>query len=149
MSTIVSSTGNFCIQFKPGSGPAKLHDKSRRPEKSAWLKNIFLILNQNICSCGYSKEPSQRDGSCWDGSFEHPKHMSKLMDWEIITILRWKTFLNWTYAKERTWSGSKLFHVRKLWKIKINRSMKNCHVRVMLALEIFISRSLTYYYVLH
>ena len=31
------------------------------------------ILNQNIC-CGYSKEPSQ-----WDGSFEHPKHMIKLM----------------------------------------------------------------------
>ena len=30
---------------------------------------FFLFLNQNIC-CGYSKEPSQ-----WDGSFEHPKHM--------------------------------------------------------------------------
>ena len=30
-------------------------------------KNVtFLFLNQNIC-CGYSKEPSQ-----WDGSFEHP-----------------------------------------------------------------------------
>ena len=36
-------------------------------------KNIFLFLNQNIC-CGYSKEPSQ-----WDGSFEHTKHMLKLM----------------------------------------------------------------------
>ena len=30
---------------------------------------IFLFLNQYIC-CGYSKEPSQ-----WEGSFEHPKHM--------------------------------------------------------------------------
>ena len=30
---------------------------------------IFLFLNQNIC-CGYSKEPSQ-----WDGSFEYPKHV--------------------------------------------------------------------------
>ena len=32
---------------------------------------IFLFLNQNIC-CGYSKEPSQ-----WEGSFERPKHMLK------------------------------------------------------------------------
>ena len=42
---------------------------------------IFLFLNQNIC-CGYSKEPSQ----C-DGSFEHPKHMLKLMGKKIYTIL--------------------------------------------------------------
>ena len=45
---------------------------------------IFLFLNQNIC-CGYSKEPSQ-----WDGSFEHPKHMFKLMGKKIFTILPWK-----------------------------------------------------------
>ena len=32
--------------------------------------------------CGYSKEPSQ-----WDGSFEHPKHMLKLMGKRIFTIL--------------------------------------------------------------
>ena len=43
---------------------------------------IFLFLNQNIC-CGYSKEPSQ----C-DGSFEHPKHMFKLMGKNIFTIVR-------------------------------------------------------------
>ena len=43
---------------------------------------FFLFLNQNIC-CGYSKESSQ-----WDGSFEHPKHMFKLMDKKIIEILR-------------------------------------------------------------
>ena len=36
-------------------------------------KTIFLFLNQNIC-CGYSKEPSHRDGS-----FEHLKHMLKIM----------------------------------------------------------------------
>ena len=30
---------------------------------------FFLFLTQNIC-CGYSKEPSQ-----WDGSFDHPKHI--------------------------------------------------------------------------
>ena len=33
----------------------------------------FLFLNQNIC-CGYSKEPSQ-----WDGSFDYPKYMLKFM----------------------------------------------------------------------
>ena len=44
-------------------------------------KLFFLILNQNIC-CGYSKEPSH-----WDGSFEHPKHMFKLMGKKTITIL--------------------------------------------------------------
>ena len=45
-------------------------------------KIIFLFLNQNIC-CGYSKEPSQ-----WDGSFEHPKHMFKLMGKKKFAILR-------------------------------------------------------------
>ena len=43
-------------------------------------KLFFLFLNQNICY-GYSKEPSH-----WDGSFEHPKHMFKLMDKKIIAI---------------------------------------------------------------
>ena len=51
--------------------------------KSAYRKFNFLFLNQNIC-CGYSKEPSQ-----WDGSFEHPKHMLKLMGQKIYTCLRW------------------------------------------------------------
>ena len=44
-------------------------------------KLFFLFLNQNIC-CGYSKEPSHRDGS-----FEHPKHKLKLMVKKIIAIL--------------------------------------------------------------
>ena len=43
------------------------------------LFSLFLI--QNIC-CGYSKEPSQLDGS-----FEHPKHMFRLMGKKIVTIL--------------------------------------------------------------
>ena len=43
-------------------------------------KLFFLFLSNNIC-CGYSKEPSQGDGS-----FEHPKHMFKLMSKKIITI---------------------------------------------------------------
>ena len=45
---------------------------------------FFLFLNPNRC-CGYSKEPSQ----C-DSSFEHPKHMSKLMGKIIFIILRSK-----------------------------------------------------------
>ena len=49
-------------------------------------KVFFLFLNQNIC-CGYSKEPSQ-----WDGFFEHPKHMFKVMDKKIIAILFAKNF---------------------------------------------------------
>ena len=44
-------------------------------------KLFFLFLNQNI-GCGYTKEPSQRDSS-----FEHPKHMFKLMGEEINAIL--------------------------------------------------------------
>ena len=44
------------------------------------IRVSFLFLNQNIC-CGYSKEPSR------GGSFEHRKHMFKLMDKKIIVIL--------------------------------------------------------------
>ena len=43
-------------------------------------KWVFLFLNQNIC-CWYSKEPSR-----WDGSFEHPKQMFRLIDKKIFTF---------------------------------------------------------------
>ena len=45
----------------------------------------FLISQpkiENIC-CGYSKEQFQ-----WDGSFEHTKHMLKLMVKKIFIILQ-------------------------------------------------------------
>ena len=45
-------------------------------------KTFFLFLNRNIC-CGYSKEPSQ-----WEGSF--PKHTQKIMGKKIFKILLWK-----------------------------------------------------------
>ena len=51
-------------------------------------ENNFLLLNQNLC-CGYSKEPSQ-----WDGSFEHPKHMLKIMGKKIFTYLPWNFWLS-------------------------------------------------------
>ena len=48
-----------------------------------WI--IFLFLNQNICYGYLKKEPSQ-----WNGSFEDPKHVLKMMSKQIFTILRWK-----------------------------------------------------------
>ena len=49
--------------------------------KSVQQKMIFLFLIQSIC-CVYSKESSQ-----WNGSFEQPKHMLKIMGKKIFTIL--------------------------------------------------------------
>ena len=54
----------------------------------AWQKITFLFLNQNICY-GYSKEPSQ-----WDGSFEHLTHMLKLLGKKMFTILYSKFLLS-------------------------------------------------------
>ena len=51
-------------------------------------KLFFFFLNQYIF-CGYSKESSR-----WDGTFEHPKHMFKL--------LRKLFLLNWTYVTSFT-----------------------------------------------
>ena len=47
----------------------------------------------NTC-CGYSKQVAQLDGS-----FEHPKHMSKLMDKKIMTIFHIIMLLIWTYEE--------------------------------------------------
>ena len=52
-------------------------DKHRLPYKRVFKNYLILFLNQNIC-CGYSKEPS----------FEHPKHMFKLIGKKIIRTLR-------------------------------------------------------------
>ena len=41
------------------------------------IKNDFSYFNRNVC-CGYSKEPELAMRS-QDVSFEHPKHMFKLM----------------------------------------------------------------------
>ena len=57
-------------------------------EIAVW-KLIFLFLNQNIC-CGYSKEPSR-----WDGSFEHPKQVFKVMDKKMFAILFSQYMFTW------------------------------------------------------
>ena len=54
------------------------------------LKSNNLFINQNIC-CGYSNEPSQRDGS-----FEQPKQMFELTGKKIFTILRSNGCFIWT-----------------------------------------------------
>ena len=55
-------------------------------------KIFVLFLNQNIC-CGYLQEPSQ-----WDGCFEHPKHMLKIMCKKIFTILHRFFWFIYTYG---------------------------------------------------
>ena len=86
----------------------KNYQVDRNPSITMWLpltdlqirvcnwKLAFLFLNQNIC-CGWSKEPSQ-----WDGSFEHPKHMLKWMDKKLSTILFTDRLLIWTYGSYST-----------------------------------------------
>ena len=78
---------------------------------SRYLKLIFLFLDQNI-RCGYSKKTSQ-----WDGCFKHPKQMFKLMDKKIITILRLKFLLIWTYSTDQSkCSNYYNYGKKKLWK---------------------------------
>ena len=64
--------------------------------KSVYSKNNFIFFNQNIC--WYTKEPSH-----WDGSFEHPKQMLKLMNKEMFMILNSKCLPIWTYGIDCLW----------------------------------------------
>ena len=81
-------------------------------------KLIFLFLNQNIhVCCGYSKEPSQ-----WDGSFEHPKHMLKLMGKKIYTVLSTKILMiqilkiqsgvSWRFSSHQHFTEGRTDHPR-------------------------------------
>ena len=56
-------------------------NQASRSECVIKKKYFVLFLNQNIC-CEYLKEPC-----CWDGIYEHPKHMFKLMSTKQMTIL--------------------------------------------------------------
>ena len=99
-------------------------------------KIISLYLNQNVC-CEYSKQPSR-----WDGSFEHPKHMLKMMGKKIFTIVRgnfaylnlrtianflWKHMLIKTYAVLCVWIFNLflIFSVRNLIKQILDGFEKN------------------------
>ena len=95
-STVISQMVPLC-RIK---GLPELHIRNifRTLDKSAYQKNIFLISLKHMLwvlkrtfslCCGYSKEPSQ-----WDGSFEHPKHMIKLMGKKILTSLPLKNYLS-------------------------------------------------------
>ena len=69
----------FCEFFFITASGKKNLVKNRHLVKSLQQKKmILLFLNQNIC-CGYSKEPSRRDSS-----FEHQKHMLKMIYYTII-----------------------------------------------------------------
>ena len=64
-----------------------------RPPYEYILENYFSYFSTKTYVFGYSKEPSH-----WDGSYEHQKHMFKLMGKEINAILGAQTILIWTYA---------------------------------------------------
>ena len=68
--------------------PFQLLSNSDLQIKDRNSKLIFLFHYQNPC-CGYSKEPSHRDGS-----FEHPLHRFKWIGKKIITTLRSKSSLD-------------------------------------------------------
>ena len=91
-------------------------------------KLFFLFLNQNIC-CGYSKEPSQ-----WEGSFEYPKHMLKLMGKKIIKILRsqilcLKILLNWSYG----WGEGRGYHIALFLGTLLSSSLLVLRVWILLS----------------
>ena len=73
------------------------------PSLFTWRKNfgpdlecvtkIYFLISQPKHLLWVLKRTVQ-----WDGSFEDPKHTLKLIYKKIITILRWKFLLNWSYA---------------------------------------------------
>ena len=82
-------------QSRPGSEKILTGIKFRVRNR----KITFLHFDQNIC-CGYSKELSE-----WDRSFEHPKHMLKIMGKKISNLmLKIFVYLN-LCTKETCWSG--------------------------------------------
>ena len=81
---------NVCVLFIFSSPEPSLTGPQIRVRNR---KLFFLFLNQNIC-CGYSKEPSQRDGS-----FELPKHMFTLMGNKMITFSSAEVFKKLLWQK--------------------------------------------------
>ena len=81
------------------------------PQDFSWEcvteKKKISFLNQNIY-CGYSKEPSLRHGS-----FEHSKHMLKIMGKKVYTILRRKVLFILTCGST-SWCRKKTASKRQL-----------------------------------
>ena len=69
----------------PSYNVLNLNSKASTKEHEGII--FFLFPNQNI-SCGYSKEPSQSDGS-----FEHPKHKFKMLGKKLMSIKRLMSLL--------------------------------------------------------
>ena len=78
--------------FQQTNAQCKIEINRPLDKKVCNWKLFFLFPNQSLC-CGYSKEPSQQDGS-----FEHPKHMFKLVSKKIFTILETKSLFIWSYV---------------------------------------------------
>ena len=79
---------------------------------------FFHFLIQNIC-CGNSKEPPQRDGS-----FEHPKHMLKLMGKKICTFYADFCFV---YLNQCNSSINMPFYLKKIQPRKYQVSQSIVH----------------------
>ena len=76
------------------------------PDKSEYLK-ILLVCNRLKIIFSYFSTKTYAEGTWWDGSLEHPKHMFKLMDKKTFTIYAWKVHLIWSYdAYGRSRGGS-------------------------------------------
>ena len=119
---------------------------SKTLDKRCYRKIIFFF-NQNIC-CGYSKEPSQSDDS-----FEHPKHMLKIMGKKIFTILRWvytcqnTTLLDITsWLKYAWWQVNPVPHDSAFWRLwntmylKISWKKSICSIGANAAVSIIFSK---------
>ena len=77
------------------------------PQIKCVTENYFSYFSRKKICCGYSKnrhdETVSKEPSRCDGSFEHPKHMFKLMDKKIIAIICGFFLLNWFFAEEHNY----------------------------------------------
>ena len=84
-------------------------DCYRKPlDKSAQSKNNFLISQPKYICCWYSKEPSQ-----WDGSFQRPRQMIKLMDKNNHNCTLIFPYLSiWWRCQWRSQNAEKVTHIK-------------------------------------
>ena len=77
-------------------------------EKTDWVgkewARLFFLRGKNGPAHSFPGEKTDwgEIPACYNSSFEHPKHMFKLMDKNIIAILRLIFLLNWPYDLYRS-----------------------------------------------